>query len=74
MAVSDDETKIGIVLGRILIKDEQEITEIVIYKKAVPGDGSRKRKLIDSNKDEDDDKDKYVFEKLRKFEFKDACI
>jgi len=74
MAVSDDETKIGIVLGRILIKDEQEITEIVIYKKNEFGDGIRKRKSLETNKDEDDDKDKYVFEKLRKFEFSDACI
>jgi len=72
MAISDDETKIGIVLGRILIKDEQEITEIVIYKKNQFGDGYRKRKSLD--KDEDDDKDKYMFEKLRKFEFSDACI
>ena len=33
MAVSDDETKIGAVLGRMKIKDEEEITEIVIYKR-----------------------------------------
>lgn len=32
MSVSEDQTKIGVVLGRVLIKDEQEITEIVIYK------------------------------------------
>ena len=74
MAVSDDETKIGIVLGRILIKDEQEITEIVIYKKNEFGDGNRKRRALETPKDEDDDKDKYVFEKSRNFEFSDACI
>jgi len=33
MAVSNDQMRIGIVLGRILIKDEQEITDIVIYTK-----------------------------------------
>lgn len=53
MAVSEDQSKIGIVLGRIMIKDEQEITEIVIYKKV--------------NK-------KFETEKLRDFEFSDACI
>lgn len=53
MAVSEDQTKIGVVLGRIKIKDEQEISEIVIYKKV--------------NK-------KFETEKLRDFEFKDACI
>ena len=31
MAISADQMKIGVVLGRILIKDEQEITDIVVY-------------------------------------------
>ena len=54
MAVSPDEQKIGICVGRQLIKDQQEITEIVIYQKNSQG--------------------KFEIEKLRDFEFKDACI
>ena len=33
MSVSPDQAKIGVILGRVLIKDQKEITEIVIYKK-----------------------------------------
>ena len=33
MQVSDDQEKIGIILGRQLIKNEQEITHLAIYKK-----------------------------------------
>jgi len=55
MAVSEDDTKIGAVLGRQLIKDEEEITEIVIYK----------RNDVDN---------KFHLEKVRAFEFNEACI
>jgi hypothetical protein len=54
MSVSKDEDKVGLVLGRNLIKEEQEITEIVIYKK--------------------NNKNRFELEKVRDFEFKDACI
>ena len=43
-------------LGRKLIKDQQEIAEIAIYK-------------IDKHNN-----DKFELEKLRDFEYKDACI
>jgi len=33
MNVSHDEKKIGAVLGRKLIKNRQEITELAVYKK-----------------------------------------
>ena len=55
MAVSNDEQKIGVAMGRTLIKEEQQITEIVIYNKnRATG--------------------KYDLEKMRDFEFDDACI
>ena len=56
--------KIGIVLGKVLIKDEQEITDIVIY---VRNSASK----ISFKKGEED---KFVFEKSRKFSFSDTCI
>jgi len=37
LAVSHCEKKIGVVLGRKLIKNKQEITELAIYKKQVSG-------------------------------------
>ena len=37
LAVSDDQTKIGVALGKVLIKDQQVITEIAIYKKSNSG-------------------------------------
>lgn len=55
MTVSKDETRIGVALGRKLIKDKQEITDIAIYKR-------NKRS------------GKFELEKLREFEYKDACI
>jgi hypothetical protein len=54
LALSKEEDKIGLVLGRNLIKEQQEITEIVIYKKNT--------------------KNRFELEKVRDFEFKDACI
>jgi len=38
LTVSPDEQKIGICLGRVLIKDHKEITEIVIYKRNRQGE------------------------------------
>lgn len=37
MAVSPDEQKIGVTLGKCLIKDHQEITDIVIFMKNQDG-------------------------------------
>jgi len=37
LTISPDETKIGVCLGRTLIKDHQEITELAIYKKSPDG-------------------------------------
>lgn len=37
MTVSDDQTKIGVALGKVLIKDRRIITEIAIYKKSSSG-------------------------------------
>ena len=31
MNVSDDESRIGVILGRIVVQDELEITNVVIY-------------------------------------------
>jgi Cu/Ag efflux protein CusF len=64
MAVSDDQMKIGIVLGKILIKDEQEITDIVIYVRNSASMRNFKK----------GDEDKFVFEKSRKFNFSNTCI
>ena len=64
MAVSDDQMKIGIVLGKILIKDEQEITDIVIYTRNRGSNQNYKK----------GEEDKFVFEKSRKFNFSDTCI
>lgn len=55
MTVSSDEERIGVALGRKMIKDRQEITEIAIYKR-------------------DKRTDKFELEKLRDFEYSDACI
>jgi hypothetical protein len=54
MTISHDEEKIGVALGKFVIKDLFEITEIAIYKQNSHG--------------------KFELEKLRDFEFKDACI
>lgn len=54
MTISQDEEKIGVALGKFIIKDLFEITEIAIYKQNSQG--------------------KFELEKLRDFEFKDACI
>jgi len=55
MTVSADEQRIGVALGRKLIKDKQEITEIAIYKR-------------------DKRTDKFELDKLRDFEYTEACI
>ena len=56
--------KIGIVLGRILIKDEQEITDIVVYTRNRASNQHFAR----------GEEDQFVFEKSRKFNFSDTCI
>lgn len=33
MTIANDEMKIGILLGRFLIKDEEQATDIIIYKR-----------------------------------------
>ena len=53
MTVSQDEKKIGIVLGKYLIKNKTQIDEIAIYKINTEG--------------------RFELEKLRDFEFNDAC-
>lgn len=53
MTVSPNERKIGVVVGKQLIKDEIEIQELIIYNK--------------------DQNDKFQIEKMREFEYKDAC-
>ena len=53
MSVSGDETRIGVIVGRIVVQDELEITHIVVYQKRGK---------------------EYVLQRVRKFEFADACI
>jgi len=67
MAVSDDESKIGIVLGRIIVKDEQEITEIAIYKNQ-----SFEYEEVEGNPEHN--QEDYWLEKSLKFQNRDACI
>ena len=54
MTVSKDENKIGIALGKHIIKEQYKLLEIVVYSKNRDG--------------------RFDIEKLRDFEFHDACI
>jgi hypothetical protein len=55
MAVSQDQQKIGVALGKTIIKDQQKVHELCVYK---------------YNKHTD----KFELEKLRDFEYHEACI
>jgi len=46
LAVSHDEQKIALLLGTVLIRDQVEMTEIVVYKNSAP-EGSPPRFEID---------------------------